>query len=557
MFSSICPHAGSPAANEHLKKQIRWLLFLRVLFLSLILGISVLLQPKNQPFLLPSRHLLAWFIAGLYLFSIASALALRVIQCYRRFGYLQIGVDTVLVTLLVLVSGGSQSVFTVAFFLPIVMGAAMLFQRGGTFFAAASTLLYGGLLVVEYNGLAPRILSRVDSPLVSLEVVLHFFAIHGITFFVVGLLASLVSARLQRTEAALFQTTSDLDRLSSLYRRIFEDVSTGIITTDSDHRITSFNPAAERITGYHAEHAVGLGITQLLPDLTPVAEEGERLSASIRRSNGVLIPVGYSWSRLRDEDGSANQQVCTIQDLSQLKKMEAKVRQAEKMATIGEMAAGIAHELRNPLAAISGAAQMLDKETETHPINQRLFRIIVRESDRLDATIHEFLLFARPVAPERKWFNLAEVAKDALETLRQGSAWNSSLRIEFNEGPQFDCWGDPNLFRQVFINLLANSAAAGAGRVSLFTVPPHQGNTQESLVFTVCDDGPGIPEQALPRLFDPFFTTRESGTGLGLAIVLQIIEGHDGWISASNDAAGGACFTISIPRPNRVPPDGA
>ena len=556
-LSALCPHTGSPAANDHLKKQIQWLLFLRVLFLSLMLGISVLLQTKNSPIFLPPLHYLAYFIAGLYLFTILSALVVRMIRCYSRFGYLQITLDTLLVTLLVFSTGGSQSVFTVVYFFPIVMGAFMLFRRGSLLFAALSTLLFGALLLIEYGGYASRFVQASPGQLTNFQMLLHYFAIYSLTFFLVAILSSMLSTRLQRTEAELFQTASDYGRLSFLYKQIFDDINTGIITVAADNRITSFNRAAKLITGYKSEEVLGLDLSRTFPDLERhLLHDERRHTAAILRKSGEIIPVGYSCSKLNAPDDNENGYVYTLQDLSQIKKMEAQVQQAEKMATIGEMAAGIAHELRNPLAAISGAVQLLEKETLDSSINKRLFGIIMRESDRLDATIHEFLLFSKPVNPEKKWFSLHALALEAMETMSQNPDWNSALSLVLEIQPDLECWADPQMIRQVLINLIGNSANAcrnmKEGRILLRaeeTATGDQETPEAAIVLDISDNGNGIPEEIRDRIFEPFFTTRETGTGLGLAIIRQIVHSHGGEISLRDCQPQGATFSVSLPLP--------
>jgi two-component system sensor histidine kinase PilS (NtrC family) len=550
MLSALCPHTGTPASNDHLKKQIQWLLFLRVLFLSLMLGTSVLLQTRTPSIFLPPLHHLAYFIAGLYLFTILSALVVRVIQCYSRFGYLQITLDTLLVTLLVFSTGGSQSVFTVVYFFPIVMGAFMLFRRGSLLFATLSALLFGALLLVEYGGYASRFVPAYPSQLNNFQMLLHYFSIYSLTFFLVAILSSMLSTRLQKAEAELFQTASDLDRLSFLYKQIFDDINTGIITVDADNRVTSFNRAAELITGYKSGEILGQDLSRAFPGLgTPLLHDERRNMADIPRKSGETIPVGYSCSKLNAPDDNENGYVYTLQDLSRIKKMEAQVQQAEKMATIGEMAAGIAHELRNPLAAISGAVQLLERETRDSSINKRLFDIIMRESDRLDATIHDFLLFSKPVNPEKKWFPLLTLTREALETLGQNPDWNPALTIDLEITPELNCWGDPQLVRQVLLNLIANSANAcrniGKGKIVI-----RAGETPEAgLALEVVDNGHGIPEGLRERIFEPFFTTRETGTGLGLAIVAQIVHSHGGEISLRDCQPQGTIFSVTLPLP--------
>ena len=271
--------------------------------------------------------------------------------------------------------------------------------------------------------------------------------------------------------------------------------------------------------------------------------------AVIPRKNGETIPVGYSCSRLNAPDDNENGSVYTLQDLSQIKKMEAQVQQAEKMATIGEMAAGIAHELRNPLAAISGAVQLLERETGDSSINKRLFDIIMRESDRLDSTIHEFLLFSKPVNPEKEWFSLLALAQEAVETLGQNPDWNSALTIDLEILPDLNCWGDPQLITQVLLNLIANSANAcrnmEKGRILLLA----EETPETAIVLEIVDNGLGIPEGIRERIFEPFFTTRETGTGLGLAIVRQIVHSHGGTISLRDGQPQGTIFSVSLPLP--------
>ncbi|MFA6499022.1 MAG: ATP-binding protein [Desulfurivibrionaceae bacterium] len=549
-LSSLCPHTGSPAANDHLKKQIQWLLFFRVLFLSLMLGISVLLQTKTSSIFLPPLQYLAYFIAGLYLFTILSALALRMIQCYSRFGYLQITLDTLLVTLLIFSTGGSQSVFTVVYFFPIVMGAFMLFRRGSLLFAALSTLLFGALLLVEYGGYAARLVPTYPNQLTNFQLPLHYFTIYSLTFFLVAILSSMLSSRLQKAEAELFQTASDYDRLSFLYKQIFDDINTGIITVDANHRVTSFNRAAELITGYRPDEILGQELSQGFPGLeTPLFDDERRHMAVIARKSGETIPVGYSCSRLNTPDDKENGYVFTLQDLSQIKKMEAQVQQAEKMATIGEMAAGIAHELRNPLAAISGAVQLLDRETWASSVNKRLFGIIMRESDRLDATIHEFLLFSKPISPEKKWFSLLALAREAIETLGQDTDWNPALTLDLEIPPDLDCWADPQLVRQVLLNLIANSANACRNKEEGRILLRAEKKPEVAIVLEIVDNGHGIPESIRGKIYEPFFTTRETGTGLGLAIVRQIVHSHGGDISLRDYQPQGTIFSVSLPLP--------
>ncbi len=549
----LCSPDDNPLAVGHLKRQIQWLLFLRVIFLSLILGISVFLSPTEYEFLLPPQHLIAYFIAGVYLFTIISAFVLRATTCLKRFGYLQLTIDTFLVTCLVFFTGGSQSVCTVVYFFPIVAGAFMLFRPGGLLFASLSTILYGVLLYLELKGYLTYYFRPTFAPIYDIQLLLQFFSIHGLTFFLVALLSSMLSERLQQAEADLFRTSSSLDRLSRLYKQIFDDITTGIITVDDKDSISSFNRAAEVITGFTESEVLGGNCQELFPGLLVNAHLQERPVTSLQQKDGESIPVGYSWAKLNTPDGNGESKVFTMQDLSQIAAMEAKVKQAEKMAAIGEMAAGVAHEFRNPLAAISGAAQLLAQDMPTDNTHKRLVEIIGRESDRLEASISEFLMFSRPSTPEKKWHSLLSIVTEAQETLAQSPSWDESISVLLDIPEKLECWADPQLLRQILLNLISNSSQAiyghdGTGKIIVSAEELHVGKN-EQISVSVEDNGPGIQEKALGKIFEPFFTTRENGTGLGLAIVKQIAESHGGKITAANTPPKGTTFTLTLPLP--------
>lgn len=553
LSSSTCQSGSDPG---HLRRQIQWLLFFRVLFLSLMLGTGVLLQATMPSGFLPPVSHFAYFIAALYLLTIFSALSLRLIRHYLRFAYLQVVLDSLLITVLVLFTGGSQSVFTVVYFFPIVMGAFIFSRRGPLFIATFCTLLFGSMLISEYGGNTFIALKTYPGLPSDPQTLLNLFVIYSLTFYLVAILSSMLSARLQKTEAELLRTTSNYDQLSSLYKQIFDDISTGIITIRANGLISSFNRAAEQITAYSRTELAEQPISLIFPGLEKYPSCQRRHTALIARKTGEVIPVGYSCTRLNSPENDEQGSVYTLQDLSLIKKMEAQVQQAEKMATIGEMAAGIAHELRNPLAAISGAVQLLDQETGMDHANKRLFAIILREADRLDKTIHDFLIFSRPVNPEKEWFPLLSLVQEAIETLGQDPCWERGLRFKLEIDPGLECWGDPQLIRQVLINLVSNGGNAcrnTAGGEIIIKGEEHAGKeTEEScaaVTITVADSGQGIAEELREKIFEPFFTTRENGTGLGLAIVRQIVHSHGGEIYANNRIEGGAAISVRLPLP--------
>ncbi len=531
-------------------RQIHWLFFFRITALSVLLGIAFALQsPSRTPFALPARHI-AYFIAGVYLFTIVSALLMGRVTNLQRYAFLQVLMDIVLAGVLIFFSGGSQSIFTLVFFFPIIAVGLMRLPSYRVVCILFTIATYGTVLLLEYAGIHPlagNVSTTPATPLTDPTALLYHFAIPAITFFLVGFLSSLLAERIRSTEAALWETSHDLDRLSRLHRQIVDDINTGIITVDGDGRITSINRAAEQITGYRAYELMGMELAEFFPSLGANPPGAPRTSASLRRKDGDKIPIGFSVARLNLPEAEGEHRVYTFQDLSEIKKMEHQLRQAEKMASIGRMAAGIAHEFRNPLAAISGAAQMLQPASNL-PQSERLLGIILRECDRLEKIITEFLQFSRPAAPEKEWFNLAALIDETVQVLQQAGSLQCEIRTEAPD--DLDCHADRNQIRQVLVNLLDNACQAmgdaqGEVRISAReTAGPPPGVT-----ITVQDSGPGIDPAKASRLFEPFYTTRPNGTGLGLAIAWQIIDNHGGAITLGNHAGGGAEAVIVLPLP--------
>lgn len=543
-----------PQEDLQLRKQLLWVLFFRVVLLTFLLGIIVFFQYKDgSDYQIIPLHLVGLFIGGVYLFTISSAIAIRFVPCSKPFAYIQISLDVLITSVLVFFSGGSQSFLIIIYFFPIISGATLLLRRGALFMAAQASLLYGAILWIEYSG---RLASYFPtSGLDHFMMTLPIFSISGLSFFLTAFLSAFMAERLKITEAVLTQTILDRDRLAVLYKQILADITTGIITINGQNIITSFNMAAEKISGYAASEAVGTSLEKLMPELMGDLRGEIRPLAILTRKNGEKIPVGYSWSRLNMPGEPEHYRVYTMQDLSVIKKMEYKVRQSEKMAAIGRMAAGIAHEFRNPLAAMSGAAQVLEKDLVADPTTHALMHIIVRESDKLEATIHGFLEFSRPVEPVMDWFTLKPLVEEAITMARNDPYWYEPA-IDLEIPATLDCWADANQLRQVLINLITNAVhalAKTAGPRLTIRAREELDHDTPWLCIEIADNGPGITEETKKHIFDPFFTTRDTGTGLGLSIVNQIIEGHAGTISIHTDSAG-TCFSIALPLPQPPAP---
>ncbi len=553
MVNTLIPQPDvRPASEASYRHQLRWYLFLRIVIVSILLGTTFLLQTTDKGIITPPAQYINYFIAGVYLFTIGSVLLLKKTTNFKLFALIQIIIDTALIALLVFFSGGSKSIFVTIYFFPIVAASFILLRKGGLAVAALSTFSYGAILVLEFLGYHPEFFYNFwYQPLDDIKVVLNYFSIHGLVFFMVAILSTMLSERLRKTEKALSQTTLRFDQLSVLYKQIFDDINTGIITIDKENRITSFNRASETITGYTPKEILGLNLKDKFADLN-IGDENYQPSTMLTRKNGDKIPVGISSARLNFPGDSGEYEVITLQNLSEIKKMEEQVHQAEKMAAIGEMAASVAHEFRNPLAAISGSAQIMSLDLKGDPDTFRLMEIILRESSRLESSISGFLQFSKPAVPEKEWFSLSLLVDDIIQLLKQTPDWTEEIEFKINLSQKIDYWGDAQQIKQILINLIHNCCVAlkkEGGNISVSTEEITEDDGSEKNVIIISDNGPGITTDIIDKVFNPFFTTREKGTGLGLAIVQQIIKGHEGEITLESEPGEGTTFRVSLPSP--------
>ena len=538
--------------EERLRRQVKWLLLLRVFLLTLFLGISSILQFTHPGLNLPPAVAIVFFFIFIYLFSIVSAVMVNRLTHFVNFAYGQIIADSFLASLMIYYSGGSDSIFTFLYFFPIISAGLMLFRRGGLLIAGVNIINYGMILSSEYIVWASQLPASIRPNAVTApSILLQIILIYGLSFILVALLSAFLSERLDWTETALNQTSRHLDFLSQLYKQIFDDITSGIITVDAQGKITSFNRAAEVITGYAAFEVVDRKLGQIFPGLQSASLTDDRPTLELIRKDQSTIPVGYSWARLNLPDRGEDCRVYTLQDLSRLRQMEEQVRQSEKMAAIGKIAAGIAHEFRNPLAAISGAAQVLDQEVTASSANHSLLNIIVRECTRLEDNITDFLQFSRPAIPEQTWMSVAALIDECWTVLQQSIKFKDHCRLHVDMPDNLDCWADHHQMKQVFLNLLHNACLAmeQGGLIEISGREVSMADGQAAIVVEVKDSGCGIPATMLPDIFAPFFTTRENGTGLGLAIVQQIVEGHQGTVAVKSIVDQGTTFTLTLPLP--------
>ncbi len=552
-----------------LKKQLQWLLFLRVIFYTLLVGVTVILNQMGFNFIFLPGPLLLLLLFLIYFISVFSAVVLIKREVAPiHFGFFQNFLDTIFVSGLIYFSGISNSIFTSIYFFPIITGGLLLPKKGGYFAAAISTFSFGVILCMEFYKLFPSYFALYDFVPITNELKLvNLFAVKGITFFLAAFVSALFRSRLTSTEEALSNTINNYDRLSQLYKTIFDNISTGIITIDHSLRITSTNNATGSITGYSPEKLRGKDITTIFPELD-LSKGTARRATTFTKKDGTPIRIGYSLTPLKErrgnkyktgnlqKDTTSNSTLITLQDISKIEELERKIRQGEKMAAIGLMSAGIAHDFRNPLAAISGSAQVLSTEIRStnspfNPDNLELTNIILRESNRLISTISDFLEFARPDNTKQHWFSLENCINEVLQVCKASSDWPQTADIQCDIDSNTDIWADEKQFFTVINHLIQNGITfcpKGQEKIRISSEEIQTENQQERIIISIEDNGTGIEEEIHEKVFEPFFTQRVEGTGLGLAIVKQTLEAHKGSVEISTSSQlGGAKVILSFP----------
>jgi PAS domain S-box-containing protein len=367
-----------------------------------------------------------------------------------------------------------------------------------------------------------------------------------------------LNIELEETNTELRESLEEKDKVSNYLNNILESMSGGVLVVDLKGRITLFNQAAEDITGRNQDEVVGKPYAEIIgldagreKSVLPSLETGASLSnreKELQRADGGTIPLGFSTSPVRDKAGRVLGAVEVFNDLTEVKRLEAQVQRMHTLAALGEMAATVAHEIRNPLGGIAGFAALLERDLEKEDPRRRLVQKITEGVARLNRIVTSLLSYTRPLNLNTHPVNLPALVEEVaafweIDLERGKSQIKIARRFPADE---LVCPIDPEQFQQVILNLLQNATQAmpQGGQIELEIV----GDEQEALLH-VHDHGIGMEADVLDKLFTPFFTTKEDGTGLGLVTSKKIIEAHGGQIRARSQPGTGTTFTVSLPRP--------
>ncbi len=528
-----------------MQQRLKKLVLYRLILTSIFLLMGLFFQLKGISIFWGPYTFFHFFIILLYVTTIFFAILLRKFKNLILLTYSQVIADSVIITGIVYVTGGGLSLFFPLYVLVVLEAGVILERQGGLMAASICSISYGLLLNLEYYWVIPSLAPRYPYHSIYLLYKL-FLAI--LSFYLAGYLTGYLAEEVRKRGRELRKTREDYSRLEAFNRYVIQSIQSGLLTTDLEGKITFLNQAGEKI--------LGLGISQLryrpLIDIFPDIEEDfygrlrSRVETTFQRPDAEEIKLGLSVSPLKDHKGKEVGKIIIFQDLTHIKEMEESMRRAEKLATIGQLAAGIAHEIRNPLASISGAIQLLKEEKETNERTQKLMEIILAESSRLNRLITDFLLYAQPPKLNKKAVDIGALVEDTLEVFSRSPQWTQGTRLVKIIEPHVTISGDPQQLQQVLWNLFINAVDAMGGKGMLEVKVQRDGRRQKAILL-VSDTGKGISPAEINKIFDPFFTTKEGGTGLGLSIVHKIVESHGGEIFVESQPDRGTTFTLTFP----------
>jgi two-component system sensor histidine kinase PilS (NtrC family) len=533
---------------NNLRDWLSWLIKLRVVVATTLLGVIVGIESaaiKSE-----ATDELFRIILSIYFITLVHYALWRFHRNHVAQAYLQVCGDLFTISAIVYFTGGIDSYFPFLYSLSIIMASILLYRKGAIIAASLSSLLLTAQYLLTQQGiLPPTVYSSMDSLTVKYLIGTNIFA-----FYAVAYLSSYLSENLRRTGSELEDKSGKLATLQAFNENIINSMRGGLFTTNLEGFITLFNRSASEITGYSLEKTLGTHVARIFGNAnwggTGISEDllPFRFEKTTKNIRGEDIYLGFTVSRFLLEDKRHIGYVYTFQDLTEIKELEKQVLQKDRMAAMGSMAASIAHEIRNPLTAISGSFHILRSELPLNIEQQKLAENISVEIKRLYRIITDFLAYARPINYSPRLVNLKQLTEDTVNLIKNSPEVSRGHQIDcaFDSVGSLYCQADPDLLKQVYWNLCGNAVRAmpGGGKLSIHLEDVAPGAVRISFQ----DTGIGLTGEEREKIFEPFQSSFCNGVGLGLSIVSQIVAAHRGSIKVTSSKGEGTTFQITLPR---------
>lgn len=517
----------------------------RFLIITFLLVVTVAIrQWSSAPFPVAKVFILG---AVWYLLATIFVLAQRRFPDFRWHAEIQIVLDLGMITGMVYASGAQDSYFVSLYLLAILMGSILFSRRGAFLVAGAGFVLLGCVVELSYYGAIPR--TAISTP--GLRELQSWLGANFFAFVAVAYLGSLLAQTIRKKGIELKEKSEELRDLQAFNRDIIESMRGGLLTTDLEGRILLVNRAGAEITGNGFGLLRGENVADIFPGFWPVEsdEQGSPLALrkeiEFRTAGGATRFLGLSISPLRSGQNETSGYVFNFQDLTELKRLEREVFNKERMAALGRLSAAIAHEIRQPLTAMTGALKELARLAPLEDDDKKLVQIVSRESQRLNQIITEFLDYSREKTYSFTDLEIVPLIEDTLLLIERHSAAAGKVTIDRNfPAKKLRAMVDRDAIKQVFWNL-CNNALRAMPEGGTLTVSLEQG--QETVRISIRDTGTGFDPRSAVRIFEPFQSGFQGGTGLGLAIVYQILQAHKGQIRVDTEPGLGTEFIVELP----------
>jgi len=544
--------------------KIPWLLLSRLSIFLLLLIIVVLFLR------VPGSLVLSFTIYSVVTLALLLLIAFDMRQTHRVLFsaavVLQLILEIVVETGVVYRTGGINSSYAVLFVLSILSASIVYQLIGSTVVAGLASLAYASILWFE-NGLE----LSLESLFLIGDAAFYKVFLYLCTFFLVAFISGYLAQKLKVKGEELWSASLELDKIKADTDDILKHLKSGLITIDATGRIAYFNRAAEEILGYSEVEVKGRdcrdAFRQRMPQLAEritravkFNQEDSRGLLYIEDDNKRKIPIGISTSILGDREKGVRGVIAIFQDISEAMKLEEKVRVADRLAAVGELSAGIAHEIRNPLASISGSVEVLNEELSLTEENRKLLDLIIKETGRLNCIVTDFLNYARVGPSLLSKVELARLVDDVIEIARKHPSFeeNISIRKLFSSRARY-VLGEENQIKQILLNLLVNAMESMEGRwgeilitdktldqLDQFYFKGEEPQESEWVPVAIVDQGKGMSAEQKEKVFSPFYSAKKNGTGLGLAIVQRLVNNLGGKIEFRSEKGKGSAFVVYL-----------
>ncbi len=537
------------------RRRLQWMLLLRVILVTTLLGSALTVQLIYSD--APAYRILYFFIGFTYLFTIFYGLFYKLLSQHVVYIYIQLIADAAMITILIYFTGGLESRYKLLYTIPIIAAAIMLSKKGALTLAIASFVLYGGLLNLLFYEVVYDP-SGVTMRMIPLSTLIYDMFYHLFIFSLIALLIGYLSEAQLKTGRTLERTSVKLDDLIIFNRNVIDSMRSGLMTTDLNGWIISYNKVAEHTAMLLDKDIKNSKIHDFL-------EIGDKEFTGIRDQlfmdnlmsmekvfegkHGEESILSFSISTLPNSKGEVIGYIFSFLNVTNIRRLESELKLKDKMAALGAMAASIAHEIRNPLAAISGSAQELHSGSDLPEHDKALMDIIVKEVKRLNSTISHYLNYTQPHPHNPTDIDLKKMLEDTIVLLKKDPVFKKKIHIlELNfKAASGKFIGDEYALKQVFWNIILNSMQAMEEKGKITITVESTAKPDEGVLLSFADEGEGIPDNIRDKVFQPFTTFQKNGTGLGLSIVYQIVQEHRGRITISGNTPSGTIVKIFLP----------